>query len=229
LKLIGGMNGAAAGWLLVTAPVDEPGSSIVLVVSDLTDVLRRLDAGELAAVAIDIPIGLPDVGPRACDVEARAMIGPRQSSVFPAPVRSVLGSTSYEDACQRSIAARGKSVSRQAFAILPKIEAVDGAIDSERQRVLIEVHPEVSFTAMAGRPMAHHKATPEGQNERLALLRREFADLDEHADRRLPRTRPDDVLDAFVAAWSARRWVLGTYRRLGGDLDERGLRMEVIA
>jgi hypothetical protein len=39
----------------------------------------------------------------------------------------------------------------------------------------------------------------------------------------------DDLLDAFVAAWSARRWWADEYRRLGGEVDERGLRMQIIA
>jgi predicted RNase H-like nuclease len=80
---------------------------------------------------------------------------------------------------------------------------------------------------MAGKPMAHRKSTPEGRAERLAL--QEFPDIDRHLGaRRVARTKPDDVLDAFAAAWSARRQALGTAARLGGDLDRRGLRMEMI-
>jgi hypothetical protein len=37
------------------------------------------------------------------------------------------------------------------------------------------------------------------------------------------------MLDAFVAAWSARRWLVRTHIQLGGDVDRRGLRMEMIA
>jgi predicted RNase H-like nuclease len=39
----------------------------------------------------------------------------------------------------------------------------------------------------------------------------------------------DDVLDALAGAWSARRYVNGSYLRLGGEVDETGLRMEVVA
>jgi predicted RNase H-like nuclease len=94
---------------------------------------------------------------------------------------------------------------------------------------VVEVHPEVSFTALAGHPMEFHKRTPEGRAERLAALRSAFSDIDLHAGKRVPGTNADDILDAFVAAWSARRWVNNTYRRLGGELDDRGLRMEMIA
>jgi len=227
---VGGMNGCKGGWVLVTTPVIEgTGPSTVERVAGLGDAIELVDAGELVAVAIDIPIGLPDLGPRRCDVEARAMIGPRRSSVFPAPLRGVLGAKIYLEAAERSLAISGKSLSKQAFAILPKIEEVDRLMSPARQQTVIEVHPEVSFTALAGHPMAHHKSEPEGRQERLRALSSAFAHVDELANRRLPGANTDDVLDALVGAWSARRWVLGSYKRLGGEVDGRGLRMEMIA
>ena len=93
----------------------------------------------------------------------------------------------------------------------------------ERQEHLVEVHPEVCFTVLAGAPMAHHKSKPEGRAERLAALRRVFHDVDVHAEKRIAGTQPDDVLDAFVAAWSASRWLTKTHIQLGGDVDSRGL------
>src|SRR5581483_732956 len=84
-------------------------------------------AGEPALVAVDIPIGLPsghstDDGRRRCDGAARALLGPRAVSVFPAPCRPTLSATSYRDACQLEISARqgGSGLSRQAYGILPK-------------------------------------------------------------------------------------------------------------
>ena len=48
--------------------------------------------------------------------------------------------------------------------------------------------------------------------------------------RRAPAgAKPDDVIDAFVGAWTARRYLAGAHVRLGGELDETGLRMEMIA
>ena len=227
--MVGGLDGCAGGWVLVSSPVDARGRSSVLVVSDLVPVLAMIDTGELAAAGIDIPIGLQDGDPRPCDIAARRMIGPRRSSVFPAPARSVLGAKTYDEACTRSVAVCGKSISRQGFGIVPKVASVDLVMTPARQDALFEVHPEVSFTAMAGRPMTYYKARPEGRAERLALLRREFPDLDQHAGTRLPGTNPDDVLDAFATAWSARRRLRGDHIQLGGDLDERGLRMEIVA
>lgn len=227
--LVGGLDGCAAGWVLVTTPSDGGGPSEVEVVADLEGVVVRLDDGRLSAAAIDIPIGLTSIGPRPCDLEARKLLGrPRSSSVFPAPLRSVLGARTFEEANARSRALSGKGVNKQAFAIYPKIAEVDRFMTPERQRSLVEVHPEVSFAILAGAPMTTRKSRAAGREERLAALRSAFPDVDVHAARLLPGTHRDDVLDAFVAAWSARRWIAGTYRRLGGELDERALRMEMI-
>jgi hypothetical protein len=37
------------------------------------------------------------------------------------------------------------------------------------------------------------------------------------------------VLDALVGAWTARRHAAGLHIRLGGEIDQTGLRMEIIA
>jgi len=233
--LVAGMDGYRSGWILVVTSAEECGVSVVSVASEIKEAIALLDAGQLAAVALGIPIGLPTSGPRTCDVAARRLLGPRHSSVFPVPVRSALGSTTYEEASAATRAASGKAMLKQTFAIMRRVEAVDSLMTPERQDTLIAVHPEVSFTVLAGQPMAHHKTTQQGRTERLSALRGVFLDVDKHldswfpADTRLPGSRPDHLLDAYVAAWSARRWVNGTYQRLGGEVDERGLRMEIIA
>ncbi len=229
MSIVAGLDGCPGGWVQVMVSADGQGKTQVMVVPDIAAVVSNVDSGRLAAVGIDIPIGLPDSGSRRCDIEARKMIGPRRNSVFPAPARGLLGSETYEEASARSRAISGKGISRQTFAILPRIHEVDLLMTPDRQRHLVEVHPEVCFTILAGGPMAHHKATNEGRAERLAALRRVFPDVDEHAVRRIRRTQPDDVLDAYAAAWSARRWLARTHVQLGGTTDGRGLRMEMIA
>jgi predicted RNase H-like nuclease len=222
------MDGCPAGWVLVTTPSAGVGTSHVDVVTDLGGVFGDLDEGRLVAVAIDVPIGLAAADARQCDIEARKLIGQRRSSVFPAPSRAVLGAETYEDAVATSRAISGKGISRQLFGILPKIEEVDRLLTPERQSSFVETHPEVGFAILGGRPMAHHKSESEGRAERLDLLRTVFTDVDSHVGRKIPGTGLDDVLDAFVAAWSARRWAAQTHLQLGGEVDERGLRMEMI-
>jgi predicted RNase H-like nuclease len=229
VSIVGGLDGCPGGWVQVIVSADGQGKSEVMVVPDIASVVSNVDSGRLAAVGIDIPIGLPDSGSRRCDIEARKMIGPRRSSVFPAPARSLLGAETYEEAVARSRAISGKGISRQTFAILPRIHELDLLITQDRQRHVVEVHPEACFTVLAGAPMASYKGTSQGRAERLAVLRRVFPDVDEHAAKRIRGAQPDDVLDAYAAAWSARRWLAKTHIQLGGDLDRNGIRMEMIA
>ena len=77
--------------------------------------------------------------------------------------------------------------------------------------------------------MSHYKRTSEDRAERLLALGRVFPNIDLDTQARLSGTRPHDILDGFAAAWSATRWLSGRHVQLGGDLDSRGLRMEMIA
>src|SRR5437867_2838844 len=88
-------------------------------------------ASSTEVLTVDIPIGLADDGPRRVDTLARHLIGPRASSVFPAPVRAALEGVTYLDACARSAAACGKRLSKQAFAILPKICEMDEGLRTD--------------------------------------------------------------------------------------------------
>jgi predicted RNase H-like nuclease len=229
MPLVAGVDGCRHGWVVVVISFPDNETVSVARVSSLTEVTAPLDSGLLAAVGVDMPIGLPDLGPRACDVEARKMIGPRRNSVFPAPIRPLLAATTWEEANAISRDRCGKGMSQQAFGILPKVAEADSVVTPERQQRLIEVHPEVSFSILAGSPMAFHKAKAEGRAERLAALRPVFPEVDVHASVRLPGVHDDDVLDAYAAVWSAGRWLSGDYVRLGGGIDQRGIRMEIIA
>lgn len=227
---VAGIDGCRGGWVVVTAPVaGETGELTAECVPTLEHVVAELDSGGLVAAGVDIPIGLPASGPRRCDVEARKIIVPRQNSVFPAPPRSVLGSATYRQAVARSRELAGKALSKQVFNILPKIAEVDSLITPERQQRLFEVHPEVSFRLLAGHEMAFHKANPSGRTERLAALSPVFPDSEALSAGAPMGAKPDDVLDAVAALWSAQRHLAGTALRLGGELDERGLRMEIVA
>lgn len=209
-----GVDGCPGGWVgaLVTGP-----AVTWLLLPDAAAVL----AVEAAAVGIDIPIGLPPVGPRACDVAARARLGARRSSVFPAPVRAVLGASSYADARVRSVAASGRSLSAQAWNLVPRIADVDAA-EVDHYRV-VEVHPELVFATLAG-PLGPKK-TPDGAAARVAALREWLP------GGWPPHPRParlDDALDALACAWTAQRWLAGTAEVLGGEPDATGTPMRIV-
>ena len=95
-----------------------------------------------------------------------------------------------------------------------------------------EVHPEVSFRDMAGRPMSFHKSLQAGVAERLVLLRCHFPNIVDSTVRTRvcgpPHPGLDDVLDAVAAAWTARRLIHGKATPLGGcEKDPEGYPMNI--
>jgi len=188
-------------------------------------------------LTIDIPIGLPLIGSRECDMKARRLLGPgRGSSVFPAPIRPVLVAPTYAEACDTGSRIEGKRLPAQAWGIVPKIREVDLFLrDNEGARARVrEVHPEVCFYFMGdSRPMAVNKKKPEGRDGRAALLRPHFGEAIDAAlgDLRRLGCGADDVLDAFAALWTARRIVTGTAISIPETpvRDTFGLPMEMVA
>jgi predicted RNase H-like nuclease len=212
-------------------PLASASAVTVQVVTGLDEVVTALESGDLAAAAIDIPIGLAGAEPRVCDREARHLLGPRRSSVFPAPVRAVLAASTYAEACAISRAVCGKALSKQLYNVVDKIREVDDVQSPRVQERLFEASPELSFAVMAsGAPMRHPKRTLEGRSERVAVLRESFGldvtSLLKHPPAGAAR---DDVLDAIALAWTARRYLAGSCLRLGSGIDATGLRMEVVA
>lgn len=206
-----GADGCPDGWLCI---VECDDALHAFVADDIGELIARV--GPRAIVAIDIPIGLTDQGPRACDQLARKFLGqPRGTSVFPAPVRSTLTARDHREASDLHERSDGRRLSAQAFGILGKIREVAFELDAqpELQWMLHEVHPEVSFAFWnVAKPMSHGKKTPEGRTEREQLI-----------DARWPEARSrlqtglhgkcyshDDLNDAFAALWSAERINEGT-------------------
>lgn len=153
-------------------------------------------------VAVDIPIGFPEKDSRQADVEARRFVGPRRSSVFPTPPRAILEAPTYEKALALARALGRPGISRQSFALAPKILEMDAAASSDDR--IIEVHPEVSFRAMAGHPIDFPKKSWNGLLLRRQLLAANGILLpDDLSEGGLAPA--DDVLDAAAAAWTAKR------------------------
>ena len=247
--LVGGVDGVRAGaWVMAVTGI-APRSPVreYSVWSSFSDLLAHAGEQGLLFVTVDIPIGLPSGGGRAADFEARRMLKGdpgRASSVFPAPPIGTLGASDYQEALGVARQHTGKGLSRQAFALLPKIREVRDSLDqvpAARSRVA-EIHPEVSFRCMAGHPMRFHKSYQPGVAERLAVLGQHFPNIVEAALLTGITGRPasgeegekplapglDDVLDAAAAAWTGRRLALGQAKRLGGCAeDENGFPMSI--
>jgi predicted RNase H-like nuclease len=230
-----GIDGCRGGWLVAES---DAGLSALdfSIVDDLEPVITRAERNG-SLVAIDIPIGLADRGPRACDLEARRLLGrPRGSSVFPAPCRSALPATTYRRACGLSRRAIGVAMSIECFNIMPKIRQVDALITPARQAFVREVHPELVFALASGHPhgLVEPKRTPAGERVRLRLLRRTAPRFDPAAVRArlgLARAARDDVIDAVACTLAARRIAEGKALVLPAgrvERDSRGLRMEIV-
>lgn len=227
-----GVDGCRGGWIAIG--LAEDGAASHAVAASIAEVVHRYPS---ALVLVDIPIGLreDEREERRCDLEARAKLGLRASSVFPAPCRPALALSTYGDASAENHRRTGRRLSKQSFAIVPRIRDVEEYLRQSWATgpVIREMHPEVCFWGLAGRPMTHSKKTGEGSEERIGVLARHLpaaAEIVEAATRALRKTvRRDDVIDALVGAVTAR---LGAERlRTLPDLperDSRGLRMEMV-
>lgn len=223
-----GVDGCPQGWITATVDFTHNSAGIPVVTDIHFDVhshLATVLADESAAViGIDIPIGLPgESGTRLCDVEARKILRPFGSRVFPAPARVALPFVDdYTRACEVSRHECGRALSRQTWNILGKIAETDELADDLR---IVEVHPEVSFTYMNGEVIAERKKTAAGRQHRLKA-----------AYRWLPQVfhipRGDDAVDALACAWTAMRITAGSAVTLPSDpppLDALGRPMRIVA
>jgi predicted RNase H-like nuclease len=230
--MIAGVDGCKHGWLcLSVVGMDQIQADIY---SSASELMTKALTCEI--LAIDIPIGLAESGARTVDSEARRQLGVRASSVFPSPVRAALAGNSYEEVCALSFDACGKRLSQQSFAILPKIREVDEALraDQRLQSIVHEVHPEFCFLHLnGGKPMPFPKKSGLGFLERNRLLDGVWPGAFEAIRLQFKRkdVQDDDILDALVALWTARRIRSTEAVRLPqvSESDRFGLRMEMWA
>jgi len=207
-SIIAGVDGCKDGWFCLTKDL-ATGTINSAVYKDAKSLLEQQP--EPLLIAIDIPIGLTEAGPRICDIEARKLIGPRRSSIFPAPIRPVLQAKTREeaDSIGRQVDSRG--VPAQAFAIYDKIRDIDEILIKRPglQGRIKEVHPEVCFWAWNSKKyISYSKKTEEGQLQRRDLIDKTFGDkiVEEIRAKYLKKAvATDDIHDAFAALWTAER------------------------
>jgi len=191
-----GIDGCKGGWVAVTL-----GPAEVRVTAAAT--LTALGIDGLAG--IDMPLGLLAAGWRTADLLARGALGRRRSSVFAIPPRQVWGAPDYPAANLRCRELTGGGLSAQAWGLRAKLLEAD-QFRRCRKHPLYEVHPELSFAALAGAPLRDSKHSAAGRTLRRALLAQAGIEL----PAAVPGAATDDLLDAAAVAWSARRIAAGT-------------------
>ena len=218
---LAGVDGCRGQWLAAVA--DGAELSWRLVRS-----FRELYADSaLTVISIDIPIGLPDGGARACDVAARALLGARRMSVFAAPVRAVLSCATYAEARAVLASRGGPSMSAQAFGLVRAVRDVDECVVPDDDDRVVETHPELAFLLLSGGALAAKKTTA-GMAARLRALEKWRPDVLAILERVPVGVPIDDALDALACLWVAERWAGGERRTLGdGARDARHLPMRI--
>jgi len=85
------------------------------------------------AVGVDIPIGLPARGRRACDLAAKSRLGAAHARVFLTPPRPVLDAPDHAraSALHRNLV-DGKGLSIQTWHVLGKVAETDAALAARR-------------------------------------------------------------------------------------------------
>lgn len=198
-----GIDGCRGGWIAAVANPD--GQIDWMLRPTVRTILDELPTE--STVLVDMIIGLPDqkTPVRQCDLEARRILSPHGSRVFPAPPREALAAETYPEACALARAATGKAISKQCWMLFPKIRELDGLNDTR----LRESHPEVVLARFNGsQPVAASKKTTSGQMQRLDRLKSRLPGSD-HAYKRALSDFPrkavarDDLIDALVLCAAA--------------------------
>ncbi|MFE7775881.1 DUF429 domain-containing protein [Streptomyces sp. NPDC057445] len=216
-----GVDACPAGWVAVG--LRDGRFAGARTDTDLRSLLRE-GAERFEVVAVDMPLGLLDAGWRRADAQAAALLGRLRGSVFRVPPHAVWQEEHYEAANHRCRELTGAGLSRQSWGLAAKLREANGCLADPGGDRLFEVHPEVSFWALAGKvPLPHRKKSWAGQTARRSLLEAAGVVLpDDLGD--AGRVPPDDVLDAAAAAWSAHRIAQGLARPLPDppESDPRG-------
>lgn len=197
-----GLDGCKSGWIAAIAA-----NGRLLAVEYYESARAALEAHADAAVfAFDIPIGLSENDKRAADGAAYEFLPNRKSSVFNAPPQAALdifrNGGNRAQASDESKRVAGYGVSPYAWGLMKKIAEVDLIKDDAP---IFEVHPEVSFTELAGGQRIQAKRTWNGLIRRWELLRAAGLVIPNQLGIAGDRGAPDDVVDAVACAWTAGR------------------------
>ncbi|MFN3130085.1 DUF429 domain-containing protein [Roseibium sp.] len=211
---VSGVDGCRAGWIAVLRNVGDPKDIKLQLFEHFADLLSVQP--ELKIIAVDMPIGLPDLlGPdgRGAEKAARKHLGLRQSSVFSVPSRAAVYEEDYRASCETSLKTSNppRKVSKQCFYLFPKIREIDSLMTPALEERVHEVHPELAFWRLNGEAemslpkKVKSRANPEGLDQRRDLLVSKGLPkpfLDQKPPRGCGR---DDLLDAAANSLIAER------------------------
>ena len=204
--MILGVDACRRGWVGV---VLGPAAPVLVHAPGFGEVVTRAEVlGPLAAIGVDMPVGLPTSSLREADRLARKALGRKGSSVFTTAVREAYLAATHAEATAVNTARTGTGLSVQGWHLGPKVLELDSWLRTSG-RAVVEVHPELSFARMAGAPVTAGKRTPEGAAARRALLAGQGLWPLEDRDGTAGFAAADDLVDAAAVAWSARRYADG--------------------
>ncbi len=176
-------------------------------------------------VVVNVPIGFldtPEMGPRTCDRQARALLGRRGTAVHNAPSRAVFDGRVEPgkdglDAVTRTM--------------LPRYSEVAKEMSPYRQRVVYEGHPELSFFQLhKDTPLKKSKVITEGKEERRLILEDRIRGSERYLDATNFDVPQKHLYDSFALLWTARRVYGHAAKRIPvePEWDSEGLRMEIV-
>lgn len=226
-----GVDGCRGGWIAAVFDHGELRIEKYPDIAQIISVYPRFDE-----FLIDMVIGLPssnsDLRP---DSEARKIIVPRTSTIFPVPSRQAV----YRDTEADQIAANkevlGKSLAKQTMALIPKMREIDMFLDEnqEYKNQIKESHPEVCFARLNGNVVMSKKSQKDGLEERMKILSQYLPEL--QIDKILAKSREcrcnaDDIMDAICLAITGNLNLQGKGEAIPKNVQEdaKGLRMQMI-
>jgi predicted RNase H-like nuclease len=198
-----GIDGCKGGWVAVTIAGKGFEIGIFKHIDEIISAYASCDH-----ILIDMPIGLPEnVHDLRPDSAARKILKGKASSIFNTPCRQAVYAETYSGANEVNRQVMGKGLSRQSFAICPKIKEIDEFLSNNPRykNKLLESHPELCFAMLnSGVPILENKKTDEGIKRRIELLS-QYYDLTKdvissaRTNQKL-KNSIDDVIDALCLA-----------------------------
>lgn len=226
-----GVDGCKGGWIVAVL-----GSALRIErLSSIGEILETYP--DYGALLIDMVIGLRDSAEqlRPDDI-ARKELKPRGSTLFPVPSREAVYKETYVEQKKANLKTLGKSLSKQASAIIPKIREIDEFMSEhpEFKNRIDESHPELDFARLNGSVLLTRKKDAAGINERIKVIKHYIPGIgipDLYVKAKELRCNVDDIADAICLAVTAKLKFGGLCETIpeNPEMDNNGLYMRFTA